>query len=101
MKTEIVKIDSEHIEEDRIRRAGDIIKEGGLVAFPTETVYGTRGRCTGRGLFAQDLCGKGASVGQSTDRAYRRFRGSGEDCHGSAEGSGAVLRMRSGRGRLR
>ena len=43
MKTEIVKIDSEHIEEDRIRRAGDIIKEGGLVAFPTETVYGLGG----------------------------------------------------------
>ena len=43
MKPEIVKIDSEHIEEDRIRRAGDIIKEGGLVAFPTETVYGLGG----------------------------------------------------------
>ena len=43
MKTEIVKIDSEHIEENRIKRAGDIIKEGGLVAFPTETVYGLGG----------------------------------------------------------
>lgn len=43
MKTEIVKIDSEHIEEDKIKRAGDVIKAGGLVAFPTETVYGLGG----------------------------------------------------------
>lgn len=28
------------IDEEGIRRAGDILKKGGLVAFPTETVYG-------------------------------------------------------------
>lgn len=28
------------IDEDGIRRAGEILKNGGLVAFPTETVYG-------------------------------------------------------------
>ena len=28
------------VREDGIRRAGEIIKKGGLVAFPTETVYG-------------------------------------------------------------
>lgn len=43
MRTEIVKIDSNQIEEAKIQRAGRIIKEGGLVAFPTETVYGLGG----------------------------------------------------------
>lgn len=40
MNTVIIKIDPENIEENAIRKAGNIIKEGGLVAFPTETVYG-------------------------------------------------------------
>lgn len=30
----------EGIDEEGIKRAGDILKKGGLVAFPTETVYG-------------------------------------------------------------
>ncbi len=30
-------------EESGLRQAGDIIKSGGLVAFPTETVYGLGG----------------------------------------------------------
>lgn len=42
MKTVIEKITDLMTEEDRkkIQEAGHIIKEGGLVAFPTETVYG-------------------------------------------------------------
>lgn len=40
MKTEILKIDRENINNDYIKKAADIIKEGLLVAFPTETVYG-------------------------------------------------------------
>lgn len=40
MQTEIIKIDLERIEEDKIKAAAQIIQEGGLVAFPTETVYG-------------------------------------------------------------
>lgn len=40
MKTEIVSIDSEHMDEDILARAGAVLKAGGLVAFPTETVYG-------------------------------------------------------------
>ncbi len=48
MKTEIVKIhiksDGVGIEQqDQIQKAGHILKEGGLVAFPTETVYGLGG----------------------------------------------------------
>lgn len=42
MKTEIEKITGLSTEEDKrkIKKAGDILKDGGLVAFPTETVYG-------------------------------------------------------------
>ncbi len=36
----VVKIDSEHIDNSIIAEAAKILKEGGLVAFPTETVYG-------------------------------------------------------------
>ena len=40
MNTKIVKIDVKNIDESAIHEAGSIIREGGLVAFPTETVYG-------------------------------------------------------------
>lgn len=43
MDTQIVKVDKQNIEASVIRRAGEIIKAGGLVAFPTETVYGLGG----------------------------------------------------------
>lgn len=43
MDTRIIKIDEENIDEELIAAAGDIIKAGGLVAFPTETVYGLGG----------------------------------------------------------
>lgn len=40
MQTKLVKIDCRNIESDNLKEAADIIREGGLVAFPTETVYG-------------------------------------------------------------
>lgn len=40
MKTKIVRITSEQIEIDKMQEAAMLIKEGELVAFPTETVYG-------------------------------------------------------------
>jgi len=43
METCIVKIDELNIDEEKLERAGRIIKDGGLVAFPTETVYGLGG----------------------------------------------------------
>ena len=39
METKIVRIKEDH-EEKWIEEAGQILKDGGLVAFPTETVYG-------------------------------------------------------------
>ncbi|MCM1145235.1 MAG: L-threonylcarbamoyladenylate synthase [Blautia sp.] len=45
MKTDVILIDGQYPEkeEEALQRAGDIIKAGGLVAFPTETVYGLGG----------------------------------------------------------
>jgi len=40
MSTEILEINPSNIDLVKIRKAAAIIKEGGLVAFPTETVYG-------------------------------------------------------------
>ena len=46
MKTDIIKINPQAIDFDAIARAGEILKKGGLVAFPTETVYGLGGDAT-------------------------------------------------------
>ena len=40
MKTKIIQIDENKIDEGLISEAAKIIKTGGIVAFPTETVYG-------------------------------------------------------------
>jgi L-threonylcarbamoyladenylate synthase len=39
-KTSVLKVDSEEPDVEKIHVAADFIKRGGLVAFPTETVYG-------------------------------------------------------------
>lgn len=43
MKTVTLKIDCNYIEQNKIRQACEVLKSGGLVAFPTETVYGLGG----------------------------------------------------------
>jgi L-threonylcarbamoyladenylate synthase len=40
MNTLIIKVNPDYPEAAEIRKAADIIQRGGLVAFPTETVYG-------------------------------------------------------------
>ncbi|MBK5240202.1 L-threonylcarbamoyladenylate synthase [Clostridium sp.] len=40
MNTKIVILDENNIEQNIINEAGRVINEGGLVVFPTETVYG-------------------------------------------------------------
>ena len=42
-------------EETALRRAGEIIRSGGLVAFPTETVYGR--------IFQENICRKRQAFG--------------------------------------
>lgn len=43
MDTIIQKINSEFFEDCELEKACQILKQGGLVAFPTETVYGLGG----------------------------------------------------------
>lgn len=43
MQTKIIYMDEDHIDKKVLDEAGDVIKQGGLVAFPTETVYGLGG----------------------------------------------------------
>jgi L-threonylcarbamoyladenylate synthase len=40
MKTRIIRVDPKRPESTKIADAAEVIKKGGLVAFPTETVYG-------------------------------------------------------------
>ena len=40
METIIKKLKREKLNKTTIRQAGSILRKGGLVAFPTETVYG-------------------------------------------------------------
>ena len=43
MDTQVRKLDYDSIDSEIMKEAGDIIRAGGLVAFPTETVYGLGG----------------------------------------------------------
>jgi L-threonylcarbamoyladenylate synthase len=40
MRTEVLRVDPHRPDAEALRRAADVIRRGGLVAFPTETVYG-------------------------------------------------------------
>src|SRR5947209_3761128 len=40
MQTELIAVDAHAPQADRIARAAAVLRGGGLVAFPTETVYG-------------------------------------------------------------
>lgn len=46
MKTQVVKITDPQKQSQDVKHAADIIRDGGLVAFPTETVYGLGGDAT-------------------------------------------------------
>jgi L-threonylcarbamoyladenylate synthase len=50
MKTKVVKIDAEKIDAAKIREAAHVVDAGGLVAFPTETVYGIACRVEAKSL---------------------------------------------------
>ncbi len=44
MDTEVISIDPQVGDTDAVRRASEVLTDGGLVAFPTETVYGLGAR---------------------------------------------------------
>lgn len=43
MTTELVSMTTDALDMEALRRGGEILRKGGLVAFPTETVYGLGG----------------------------------------------------------
>ena len=43
METKIIKVDREHPDKKILEEAGQLLRAGALVAFPTETVYGLGG----------------------------------------------------------
>lgn len=56
MRTKLIKIeDTDHIKEEELQEAARIIRDGGLVAFPTETVYGPGSQRLGRTGGKKDL----------------------------------------------
>ncbi|MBD5394489.1 MAG: threonylcarbamoyl-AMP synthase [Lachnospiraceae bacterium] len=59
MKTKIVKIDENNIDPEAIKEAGEVLKNGGLVAFPTETVYGLGGDALNEASSAKIYAAKG------------------------------------------
>lgn len=59
MKTIVEKIDSEEIDSNKIEAAARIIKSKGVVAFPTETVYGLGADALSREAAAQIYAAKG------------------------------------------
>jgi tRNA threonylcarbamoyl adenosine modification protein (Sua5/YciO/YrdC/YwlC family) len=70
METKIVKIDPVQIESAEIREAAQVVDAGGLVAFPTETVYGIACRVETTSLAKLDnLKGRGPD-GYATSKHY-------------------------------
>ena len=63
MGTRIITIKEENIEEESsealLQEAGEILKKGGLVAFPTETVYGLGGDALNRDSSRKIYAAKG------------------------------------------
>ena len=89
------------------------LRAGGLVAFPTETVYGLGADATNAAAVRADFCGQGAAGDESADCACRRRAGGrryaaewpdggAEACAdvlaGAADDGGAEEAVRSSRG---
>ena len=59
MNTRFLKIDREDPQRDHIAEAAQVIRAGGLVAFPTETVYGLGGNALDPEASAKIYAAKG------------------------------------------
>ncbi len=64
MGTEVIPIDAQAPDESLIQRAADVLAAGGLVAFPTETVYGLAASAANPDGVARLLEAKGRAVRQ-------------------------------------
>ena len=89
MKTDIFKIYPYSIDEDSILSAAKIIKSGGLVAFPTETVYGLGADATDKNAAKKIYAAKG----RPSDNPLIIHVASPEDAHIYAEVSELYERL--------
>ena len=78
METIIKKIDRNQIDQVIMEEAGSILKNGGLVAFPTETVYGLGANALDEEAAKKTYAAKDA-VRQPAYRPYCETGGSGCD----------------------
>ncbi len=59
MKTRIIQVNRWNPEPELMQKAGAVLKQGGLVAFPTETVYGLGGNALDAGASKKIYAAKG------------------------------------------
>ena len=59
MQTILKKLDTDNFDNEELLEAGEILKNGGLVAFPTETVYGLGGDALNPDAAAKIYAAKG------------------------------------------
>ena len=83
MGTEVIKVDRESGFGDAVRRAVDVLGHGGLVAFPTETVYGVGARVD----LPEALDRLRALKSRPADKAFTVHIGSREDAFAFAPNS--------------
>jgi L-threonylcarbamoyladenylate synthase len=82
MQTKIVKVEARKIDAAEIKEAAQVVDAGGLVAFPTETVYGIACRVETKSLAKLDnlKCRKASpSGGRNPDKYYTLHIGRAAD----------------------
>lgn len=59
MDTRMVLLDRNHLQEEQLKEAAELLQKGELVAFPTETVYGLGGNALDPGASTKIYAAKG------------------------------------------
>ena len=76
-QTFVIKVSPKAPQKRLILTAAEVLRRGGLVAFPTETVYGLGADASECRRREADIRGQGPAAGQPHNRAHR-FRGGPE-----------------------
>ena len=89
METKILKVASIFENPDELQQAADILAQGGLVAFPTETVYGLGADAANPEAVAKIFAAKGRPADHPLivhlpGAAHRRARSAGNSSRCSA-----------------
>ena len=80
MKAKLYTIKDVHADDDKIKKASNIIQNGGLVIFPTETVYGLGADAFNPVASEKNIFRKGSSFRQSLNFTHIRFRYVEQNC---------------------